>query len=95
MTGARKQPTRYQVAAWDALDRMTAKNKFQPSARELMQALGCNSTSTIMERLYAGVRLGRVVMIRNGAGPHFVPAWWDRMVTENMSRYFSESREAQ
>lgn len=82
-------PTPLQIKAWNKLDAMTAANKYPPSARELMLAVGCNSTSTIMRRLLRGVKEGRVVKLEHGATPKYVPAWWHAMVSENVEKYYA------
>jgi SOS-response transcriptional repressor LexA len=83
-----RPPTDKQKEAWDKLDAMTAERKNPPSVRELMLALGCSSTSIIFHRLQRGICEGRVIRVDSGSVPHFVPAWWSRMVHENMERYY-------
>lgn len=93
MTGTpkdRRPPTNAQMITWDELDKMTADNKYPPSARELKINLGWRSSSLILERLRAGIRYGRVVEIQNAAGPHYVPAWWWKMVSENVEKYYEQ-----
>lgn len=81
-----KPPTPLQLLAWSKMDELTLKNKYPPSVRELMVALKWNSTSATFCRLERGVKDGRVVKI-NGSVPHYVPAWWHRMVVDNVEKY--------
>lgn len=83
-----KSPTAGQVDTWNKLDAMTAERRNPPSVRELMIALGCSSTSLIFHRLQRGVTEGRVVRVDTGNVPCYVPAWWDKMVSENMEKYY-------
>lgn len=86
-----KAPTAGQVDTWNKLDEMTAQRRNPPSVRELMIALGCSSTSLIFHRLQRGVTEGRVVRVDTGNVPRYVPAWWDKMVSENMEKYYEET----
>lgn len=85
----RQSPTPLQLQLWKVLDELTAKNLRPPTIRELMLEIGVNSTSTVMHRLNRGVVAGRVSKFDKGDGTHmYVPAWWDRMITENVPVYF-------
>ena len=77
-------PSADQVAMWDALDRLTLENQRPPVIRELMQAVGKRSTSATIYKLARGIQFGRVSQIGN----HYVPAWWAKMLHENMEKYY-------
>lgn len=79
-------PSADQVAMWDALDRLTMENRRPPVIRELMQAVGKRSTSATIYKLARGIQFGRVSQIGN----HYVPAWWARMLNENMEKYYGK-----
>ena len=91
----RQSPTPLQLSLWKLLDELTAKNLRPPTIRELMLEAGAKSTSTIMHRLNRGVVAGRVTRCDKGDGTHvYVPAWWDRMITENVPVYFGGQKNA-
>lgn len=87
----RRPPTPDQEATWDALDRLTLVQVVPPSIRELMRELGRASTSMTVYRLERGVEAGRVSRVHFKGRCHYVPAWWYRMVIENMKRYYGKN----
>ena len=81
-------PTPLQIKAWDTLDALTAENKIPPSMTDLMAETGTTSTSVMKHRLDSGVRVGRIVGMKVRGGTKYVPAWWLRMVNENVNKYY-------
>ncbi len=89
MTVKPKSPTVAAVNVWDALDRITAKKKMPPTIREIMNATGSNSTSATLYKLERGIKANRVARIEAGASRCYVPAWWIKMIRENMRNYYN------
>ncbi len=93
MTRAKKI-TKRQVDVLNTLDMLTYQNKRPPSLHELMQAVDAKSTSAVGYQLRAGVRIGRAVELRTAAGKKYVPAWWWKMVSENVEKYYENNQNA-
>ena len=82
-----RHPTSCQLAAWDALDRLTIERKMPPSILDLMDATGTTSKSVMKHRLDSGVRRGRIAIVPCRGGAKYVPVWWEKMVNENLGKY--------
>lgn len=87
----RQPPTELQLHLWSVMDRMTAENKRPPSIRELMVEAGASSTSSTIYRLDRGVREGRVIRTSCSIGHVYVPAWWQKMINENLEKYYGNT----
>jgi hypothetical protein len=86
----RRTPTPEQISTWDALDRLTLVQVVPPSIRDLMRELGRASTSMTVYRLERGIEAGRVSRVIVNGRRHYVPAWWRRMIVENMRNYYGK-----
>lgn len=80
-------PLPSQIKVFDALDRLTIKHKRPATIREIVRKTRKNTTSYVSYCLKAGVRFGRVVLIRKGNYRAYVPVWWKKMVDENVKKY--------
>jgi len=83
-----RSPTPLQREAWSTLSRMTMEAKRPPSIRELMTETGQRSTSTMVSRLERGVKAGMVIKVPGAFGAQYAPAWWGRMIEDNIERYY-------
>lgn len=81
-------PTPGQMMVWDALDRLTKCAPLPPSMTDLLEETGMTSTSVLKHRLDCGVRVGRVTKVPCRGGSKYVPAWYHRMIVENMDKYY-------
>ncbi len=90
----RQPPTPLQLHLWKVLDEMTARNRRPPTIRELKEETGSSSTSTTIYQLMRGIDAGRVVKITPefGAQRAYAPAWWAKMVEENLDKYYVMER---
>ena len=84
----KKQTTKKMIEIWDMFDQVTIRDLRPPTIRELMDDLKVKSTSLVSYRLWRGVEVGLVCTYYDRWGRmHYAPAWWSRMVLENIERY--------
>lgn len=88
---AQHSPSASALSVWDALDRLTVTHLRPPTIHEVMDYVGKRSTSVTIFHLDRGVKEGRVVRKRTRRGNTYMPTWYFKMLTENVTKYYGES----